>query len=415
MNQQYVQESKPIALSVLGVNYKKADLETRGLFGFSDPQKKELLQRLYAVGISAFILSTCNRSELYYDSIEHEVCGSIYCEVAGLKLDDYRDNMNFLTGREAKLHLLKVASGLDSQILGDFEIVGQIKRDYNFAKELGVTNANLERWANTALQMSKRVKNETSISTGASSVAFASIEYLRKQGHSLAERNILVVGMGKIGINTCKNIIKHGSKDRITLTNRTDERARDLARKLEVRYLPYSMLQSELLKTDVLIIATGASSPIITREHLQGTGSMTIFDLSVPRNVCQSVDSLDNTEVLDVDRLSKTIEENNIQRRAQIPLAESIIEEGLTELDQWLSSRKRIQLITSIKRSLNNIGDKEIQALGKSNSDFNKVQVEEFSERLINKIVNQFACHLTSENCSEQDELAIKEIFQINE
>ena len=184
------------------------------------------MEQLGSEGKAAFVLSTCNRSELYVDSHDLEAMAVSFCTAAGLELNEFRDKMYFLNGPSAINHLFRVSAGLDSQILGDFEIVGQIKRDYQLAKNVGSTNAKLERWVNTALQISKRVKNETSISSGASSVAFASIEYLKKKGHSLKDKNVLVVGAGKIGINTCKNIIKHGSRDRITIANRTNAKAK---------------------------------------------------------------------------------------------------------------------------------------------------------------------------------------------
>ena len=402
-----------IVLSVVGVNYKKADLQTRGKFGFTDEQKAALLSGLKQRGIPSFLLATCNRTELYFEGADVRTVASLFCEQVGLKFSDFEHQMYLYSGQLAKRHLLRVASGLDSQILGDFEIVGQIKKDYQLARSLGTTNAHLERWANTALQASKRVKSETSISTGASSVAFASIEYLKKKGESLKDKKVLIVGAGKIGVNTCKNLLKHTMPENITLANRTYETAVNLAERLGVNAVEYDQLQDVLPAMDVLVIATGASAPIIHRNHVEQSKKMVIFDLSVPRNVCTSVDTLAHTEVLDVDQLSKVVEENTAMRRSQVPSAERIVDECLIDLNDWLETRKRIELISSIKANLQRIGEKEINTLRKSNDSFNEEQAELVSEKLINKVVNQFALHLKSDQCCEQHEDLIKRIFHI--
>lgn len=403
-----------IPLSVIGINYRKADLHTRGLFSFDEGKKRQLLNVLKADGIQSFVLSTCNRTEVYFQSDDTLTVSRHFCQTAGLPFEAYEHLINSYTGDRAKAHLLRVASGLDSQILGDFEIVGQIKRDFQLARDEKATGAVLERWYNMALQISKKVKNETKISSGASSVAFASIEYLRKKGIDLREKNVLVIGTGKIGINTCKNFIKQGSRDKITLANRTDETARELAATLGVKFAPYNSLDTLMKEVDVLVIATGADKPVITREHVEHTGQMVIFDLSVPRNVCTTVDKLDMKEVLDVDQLSKAIRENSEVRKAQVPFAEEIVNSGLKEFNEWLTNRTRMELIVSIKNSLNNLGNNEISALSRSQSGFDKEQAALFSERLINKIVNQFASHLTSEQYAEDDKEVLKQIFQIN-
>jgi len=169
---------------------------------------------------------------------------------------------------DAISHLFRVGTGLDSQILGDFEIISQLRQSFNRSKKFNIANPFLERLCNSVIQASKRIKNDTEISSGATSVAFASVQYIFKTIPDISEKNILLFGTGKIGRNTCENLIKHTKNSQITLINRTRDKAQRIAGKFDLVVKDYGDLQTEIRNSDVLIVATGAQSPTISKEMI---------------------------------------------------------------------------------------------------------------------------------------------------
>ncbi|MGV4547792.1 Gfo/Idh/MocA family oxidoreductase, partial [Ornithobacterium rhinotracheale] len=163
-------------------------------------------------------------------------------------------------------HLFRVSSGLESQILGDFEILGQMRKAFRRFKKLGCSNAYLERFINTAVQISKQIKNETSLSDGATSVSYAAVQYILNHVPNLEQKNVVLFGTGKIGRNTCENLVKHTGNNKVTLINRTLAKAEKLSQKLDIKFRKVEELTETLQNTDVLIVATGAKTPTITKD-----------------------------------------------------------------------------------------------------------------------------------------------------
>ena len=207
-------------------------------------------------------------------------------------VEDFQKVAYVYKSKEAINHLFRVGTGLDSQILGDFEIISQIKNSFCFFKRSRMDLAQfayMERLVNSVIQASKRVKNETEISSGATSVSFASVQYIFKTVPDIADKNILLFGTGKIGRNTCENLVKHSKHDHITLINRTKDKAEKLAKKLDLIVKDYADLQEEIQKADVLVVATGAQNPTVDKTILNLKKPLLILDLSIPKNVNENV------------------------------------------------------------------------------------------------------------------------------
>jgi len=223
--------SKHNTFYAIGLSYKKADAEIRGHFSLDTLSKEKILKEAKEEGVEGLlVISTCNRTELYgfAESTEQLIkLLSKYTQGAG---DEFKKVAYTYKNHEAISHLFKVGTGLDSQILGDFEIISQIKQSFVISKKLGIANPFLERLCNAVIQASKRIKNETEISSGATSVAFASVQYILSRVPNISEKNILLFGIGKIGRNTCENLIKHTKNDHITLINRTKDKAERLCK-----------------------------------------------------------------------------------------------------------------------------------------------------------------------------------------
>jgi len=253
----------------LGLSYKKADAEIRGKFSLDTQAQSDLLMQAKAEGIESLIVtSTCNRTEVYGFAHHPYELIKLLCENSNGSVEEFQQAAYIYKNGEAVNHMFRVGTGLDSQILGDFEIISQIKIAFNHSKQEGLVNTFLDRLVNTVIQASKKVKTETKISSGATSVSFASVQYIIRNVADIENKNILLFGTGKIGRNTCENLVKHTKNSHITLINRTKNKAELLAGKLNVIVKDYDDLKEELQQADVLVVATGAQNPTIDKTSL---------------------------------------------------------------------------------------------------------------------------------------------------
>ena len=247
--------SKHTTFYAVGLSYKKADAEIRGKFSLDDNGKENVLIQAQNEGIEALIVtSTCNRTEIYGFAQHPFQLIKLLCENSQGTVEDFQKVAYVYKNQEAVSHMFRVGTGLDSQILGDFEIISQIKSAFVQSKSLNLANAFMERLVNAVIQASKRIKNETEISSGATSVSFAAVRYIFNTVEDIANKNILLFGTGKIGRNTCENLVKHTKHEQITLINRTKDKAERLAKKLDLIVKDYADLQVEIQKADEVFI-----------------------------------------------------------------------------------------------------------------------------------------------------------------
>jgi len=265
----------------------------------------------------------------------------------------------------------------------------------------------MERLVNSVIQASRRIKNETKISSGATSVSFASVQYILDNIGRVSDKKILLFGTGKIGRNTCENLVKHTSNKNITLINRTKDKAEEIAGKFNLIVKDFSELQSEIRSTDILIVATGAQTPTITKELIYPKKELLVLDLSIPKNVAEDVQGMDNVKLLHLDYLSKLTDETLSKRKQFIPEAEAIIKEVRFEFDEWLDTRKFAPTIKALKEKFKNFKEEELDYQSKKNIKFDKEQAEIISDRVIHKITRSFASHLRNANGSTEDSIAL--------
>ncbi|WP_027388363.1 glutamyl-tRNA reductase [Chryseobacterium gregarium] len=381
--------------AVLSVSFEKADAETRGKFAFFDENIKSFVSRLHDENLGdAFVVSTCNRTEIYTTSPNYLLVAEEYCKIVGVNLMDFLPFANILTKEEALTHLFRVAAGLESQIIGDFEIIGQIKKAYNrFRKERINSNPFLERAINSAIQISKRIKNETGISNGAASVSYAAVHYILNNQKRITEKNILLLGVGEIGQNTVENLVKHVYQPRIKITNRTQETAEKISEKYHIPHIDYADFDQELKNTDILIVATGARHPIVNKSHFPNGKETLVIDLSIPHNVEKDVTENENVTLIGVDELSKQIQETIQQREKEIPKAEKIIKEMTKDFLEWEKKRRLAPNIHHFKAVLKNMERNEMHNFYRKNKYINITDME-LSDKMIQKITNRFAKYI---------------------
>lgn len=341
---------------IAGINYKKTDAAIRGQFAINDVQYASLLALAPSYGLhELFILSTCNRTEIYGFAEHAGQLVSLLCTQTEGDQDTFAQLAYTKKGTEAIEHLFAVGAGLDSQILGDYEIVGQLKAAVKFAKERDFIGTYLDRLVNGVLQASKAVKNQTAISDGTVSVSFAAVQYIKQQFRNLAGKKILLLGIGKIGRSTCKNLVDYLDTTDITLINRTAEKAAELAGELGLHHAPIEQLAGYIESTDIILVATNAAHPTILKSHLEGKTDKLIIDLSIPYNVEIAAQDLPNVHLVNVDELSKLKDETLQKREAEIPKARLIIDEHMAEFMDWFEMRKHVPVLKAVKTKLQEI------------------------------------------------------------
>jgi glutamyl-tRNA reductase len=399
----------------VGLSYKKADAEVRGQFSLDAVAKTRLLEQAKTEGIESLIVtSTCNRTEIYGFAEHPFQLIKLICDNSNGSVDAFQKVGFVYKNQEAINHLFRVGTGLDSQILGDFEIISQIKTSFTHSKSMGLANTFMERLVNAVIQASKKIKNETEISSGATSVSFASVQYIMKNVEDIGNKNILLFGTGKIGRNTCENLVKHTKNEHITLINRTKDKAEKLAGKLNLIVKDYSELHLELQKADVVVVATGAQNPTVDKAILNLKKPLLILDLSIPKNVHENVEDLEGVTLIHMDYLSQLTDETLENRKLHIPAAEAIIEEIKEEFVVWMKGRKFAPTINALKEKLNAIKDSELNFQSKKITDFNEAQAEIISNRIIQKITTHFANHLKDDDTMVDESIEwIEKVFKI--
>ena len=399
----------------IGVSYKKADAETRGKFSVSKENQVALLKEAKNKGVSGvFIVSTCNRTEIFGFVNRPCLLIELLCDFSEGNSEEFTEISNIFKDQAAIHNLFRIGTGLESQILGDYEIVGQLRQAFKVAKEHKTTNAYLERLVNSVLQASKRVKNETKLSSGTTSVSYAAVQYIIRNLSDYNSKNILVFGLGKMGKHTCKNLAEYTQNKSVCLINRTEEKTTEFVKDhASIRKSVIENLKEEIANTDVLIVSTGADKPTITEEHIPKDKELLILDLSMPENVAHYLAEYQNVTLVNVDELSKVTDETLAVRLAEVPIAESIIETHKLEFNDWLNHRRFTPAISALKKSLENIKNNEINFQKKKITNFDENQAEILTSRLIQKITTQFVKHLKDENTSVSESIdVIQKVFQ---
>ena len=393
----------------IGVSYKKADAHTRGRYSLSKENQIELLKEAKEIGFEGiFILSTCNRTEITGFAEHPYQLIQLLCKYSDGNVEEFARISNVYKGNEAINQLFRIGTGLESQILGDYEIVGQLKLAFKLAKKYQTINAHLERLVNLVLQASKKVKNTTQLSSGTTSVSYAAVQYIIQNIPSYNSKNILVFGLGKMGKHTCMNLAEYTKNKTVCLINRTEEKAISFVKEhTSIRNSSIENLTEEIANSDILIVSTGSDTPTVTKEHLSIDKEILILDLSMPENVDTSVSEYENVSLVNVDELSKITLETLSTRQKEVPIAEEIIEVYKEEFNDWLNNRKLVPAINALKESLEAIQKDEINFQNKKIKNFDETQAEILTNRFIQKITTQFVKHLKEEETSVNDSIQI--------
>ena len=402
---------------VIGVSYKKTETETRGLYSLCIDSQKKLIYNLQNLGgDNILVISTCNRTEIYCEGLKVDQLITALAEESGGPLDTLKDIAFVKEGLAAVKHMFSVGCGLDSQIIGDFEIIGQVKKAFALSVECCSSKAFLDRLVSLVIKASKRIKSETDLSSGATSVSFSGVQYIRSHVENLSEKKILLYGLGKMGRNTCENLVKHSKHNSITLINRSSEKAENLSKKYSVVSKDIADLQEEIDACDIMFVATGAQVPTVTQQMLNRKKPILILDLSLPRNVEPAAEELENVQLINLDQLSRIANQVLADRLTHLPQALEILKEEYAEFAEWLDSRKIVPVLHALNSRLKGYKDNELGKMLKEVDTSQHESIMAVTDKLVHKITGQIANHLRNNSTKPDTEIeAIQDIFKLDE
>jgi glutamyl-tRNA reductase len=346
-------------LLAVGLSHRTAPVELRESVDFARAGVESALQALAARGVSAeaVVLSTCNRAEIYAvgDAIATEALARFFAEYHRVEPSQLQGHLYNHLGVDAARHLFRVAAGLESLVVGEPQILGQVKSAYATASELRYAGTITHRLFHSAFAVGKRVRSETGLAEGAVSVSYAAIELAKKIFGNVAGLNVLILGAGEMAELTGVHLRAQQVKQ-ITIASRTLASAEALARQLDGRAVEWQAIRSALAAADIVVTATGASEPVLKRDTVEAAmrsrrdRPLFVIDIAVPRDVEASVGDLEQVFLYHMDDLQSLVSENLARRTSELVSAEAIVNEEVTKFASWLQSRDVVPTIVALRQ-----------------------------------------------------------------
>jgi glutamyl-tRNA reductase len=413
----------------IGISHHTAPLEVRERMWLSEEEIKGALESLKVRNVGeCVIVSTCNRTELYAMATGEENSASGLGDfLRGVKENNgvvLPSHLTTTSETDAIVHLFEVAAGIDSMVIGDIQILNQVKESFNIAREKGVIGPVLNRLLQAALHVGKRVRTETTICEGAVSVSYAAVELAGKIFADLSRKTALLIGAGETGELTLKHLVSKGV-GQITITNRTREKAEALAAAFGARAVPLEELSAALLGADIVITSISGPSPALSAADLQKVmrlrSSMPLFiiDIGVPRNVDPSARRIDNVFLYDIDALSAIVDKNLEKRKAEIPRVHEIVHAETELFLNWYNALQVAPTITDFRDTLESIRAQEVEKHINRFAPGDRELVDLVTKRILNKILHQPTTVLkrSAEHPDNEETLvrinALRELFGI--
>jgi glutamyl-tRNA reductase len=360
-------------LFAVGISHRTAPVELRECVDFARRGLDAALSALAARNVTreAVVLSTCNRAEIYAGAESDEAaesCGRFISEYNGVAWDALAPHVVIYRGPEAAAHLFRVAAGLDSLVVGEPQILGQVKDAFATASGLKSTGALTNRLFTSAFSVGKRVRSETGLGEGAVSVSFAAIALARKIFGELSGLNVLILGAGEMAKHTGAHLQAQRVKQ-LTIASRTLETAQALAAHLGGRAVSWTSIGQALAGADIVVTATGSSEPVLTRASLEEamrprrSRPLFVIDIAVPRDVDPEAGSLDQVFLYNIDDLQTIVKENLARRTSEVARAELIVREEVARFRTWMQSREVVPTVVALRQRFEAIRQAELQRL----------------------------------------------------
>ena len=382
----------------ISISHKTAPVETRECLALNSEETLAILDRVGELFDlkDVLVLSTCNRSEIYYSSTQDlsEELVKLLALQKGLDLqEDYFKYFESITDHEqAVRHLFRVTTGLDSQIVGDMQITNQVKTAYQLSADANMAGPFLHRLLHTAFFTNKRVVQETAFRDGAASVSYATLELISDLTVTLEKPTILVIGLGDLGRDLCLNIDDHKNfkNHRVLISNRSEEKARALASTGDFQVVPFQLIHRYLEQADVVVSAVNSQELLIPEQSVAGLSIKDFkyfIDLSVPRSIETSIENINGVLLYNIDHIQSRADQALNLRLSSIPKVEKLVEEAMGDFDDWSKDMSVSPTINKLKNALEQIRKEEIARYLKDSSYEESDMVEKLTKSIMQKVI----------------------------
>ena len=416
-------------LLAISINHRTAPVELREALHLNQDEIRAYLLELKDSLLSeGFIISTCNRTEIYglprHDKIEFADLRKFLTQKRSIQ-EIKDDHFQQFFSSAAVNHIFRVAAGIDSLLVGDNQIFGQVKESFQIAEDQQLTGPLLKRLFDAAIRVGKRAKTETLISEGAITVSYAAVQFVEKI-FSLSKKSALVIGLGESGEIAAKHLRDKGI-GKLTLTNRTASKAEQLGELLQAKVVPFESFKTQLHDYDIIISATAAPDIILGKNDVQvmmkkrGHSPAVFMDIAVPRDIDPDIRKIDGVFYNDIDSLSVIVEQNMKKRLEEIPKVEAIIEEETTAFFAWLSSLEVAPTIKSLRDLFEQVRADEVKGQINRFAESDREKIDILTKRIINKLLHIPTIELrkAAENDSDSTETMemiaiIREMFGLD-
>ncbi|MCT4665475.1 MAG: glutamyl-tRNA reductase [Flavobacteriales bacterium] len=403
----------------LGISHWKSPLKIREKFSFSSERLDWMHKEAKAQGVSSFfVIDTCNRTQVFARFHDIEFLKEIFIKGTETCPTLFNHYGFVHEGKRAVDHLFALCMGLDSMILGDLQIINQVKTGIKYSTAYQLVDNVTHRLMQYVLQCYKSVSTDTDISNGPASIAHAAVLYIKQRFNNLEDKKILLYGLGEMGDTAVKNLIENYRVGEVTLMNRTFEKAEKLAKELNVLACPVECLKEKLQSSDIIIVATGADTYTVKESHFDevDTHQRVILDLAVPRNVDIALENHPTVDLVEMDELQKIQDQTLDLRRKNIPKVKTIINLHEMEFYDWMKMREIFPLIGNFRKKMENLRTSELE---KQKFKFTENELEKadvFSKFVMNKVMNQTIEYIKNRYRKNDDIIEIvNEMFQLKD
>lgn len=415
---------------VIGLNHKTADVDVREKLAFNGPKLEEGLLRIKALPEvkEAVILSTCNRVEIYTNvsatAKAYEAIKNFISEFHGIDRSALENSLYAYENLTAVKHVFRVASSLDSMVVGEPQILGQLKDAFEFALQKKTTGILLNKLMKKAISVAKRIRTETKIAENAVSISFAAVELAKKIFEDLSTKSFMLLGAGEMAELAARHLLSNGVKD-VIVANRTYERGCELAKEFNGRAVRFEDFVHQMVNTDIVICSTGASKYVLVKEQMQRVMKerrhkpVFIIDISVPRNIDPEINDIENVYLYDVDDLQGVIDSNVQERQKEAEKAEGIIAEEIETFQKWQSSLDSVPTVIALRDKADTIKKEELDRLLNklpSLGEKERNAIEYMASAIVHKLIHPPTAAL-KEDSEDRDVLiaTIKRLYGLNE
>ncbi len=415
-----------MAIIVVGLNHTTAPVEMRERLAFPDKALAEPLSRFRDTNIAELVLlSTCNRTEFYMQAEDMQQacthCETFLASYHDIARSAFTTYLYHLTDLEAVRHLFRVAASLDSMVLGEPQILGQVKNAYMAAQQAGTTGRIFNHLFDKALSIAKAVRSETGISDHAVSVSYAAVELAKKIFENLQQRTVMILGAGETSELAARHFLNHGV-EHIFVANRTPARAEHLAQELGAKAIPWEAFPEHLIHTDIVVSSTSAPQPIVqipmVQEIMRARRGRPMFfiDIAVPRDIEPAINTLENVFLYDIDDLQHVVEANRRERQQEALAAEDLIWQEVRRFQQWLAAQDVVPTVVALRQWAEHVRQSELEkALLKLGPLDERQQrlVEGLTTAMMNKFLHPPTVYLKRTANEEQGPAIVRLIRQL--